>query len=943
MAGSIFDNFVDDEQRRNQWNATQMQNKAMEDYARQKEEVDKAHPDKKTGLSGLLSNLFKDWGAVGNTIATTASAFASPFVSTAQGMAQQNNLNAAKEDKDKIAQKYGYKDWNTVAESGEGPDEMWQELQGSAKKSEEQVKKTADNYKNNAIVKKINDTKQSQYGADALRTEKQLFQALMPAAAASPIGGAVTGAVDGFADALENADGTLIDLQSDLSGGKIKSAKNTSLDWGDALKRSAIGATAGAATAGVGSKIGNAQSGLGSKLLNNKFITSGVGRGAVSGTVGGAIGGGLGAALEGGDIVGSALQGAGSGALTGGISGGLASGARKVGGAVANKLGVADNLQAAREKLMYNPQEQPRLATANENDVRNVLNDNIEEPTSSDLMYGESKLGNRTKRGAAADAISRLGNTLEGAQANITRAAANDLGIESTGKVIENVRKKTGLTNLETQAAFAKELTGGENSLMDAVQRQALTASENGKPFKVDTTDVENSIAKIVNSTTDDNVLDTKKVIQTLKRTVGNNDSDTISISNRLKAQASDLRGKGVVDPPAKDKALAKIYTEVANRLDDLSYKSIPKENVEAMFDATISEMKGRANQASAKGNKSIAKAYNTAAKDLDAQPRTVEAYRSFKKDFVDAAKVNRLTGQAENGAAIQMGQSFVGGLKRGANTLLQRPVNAGLAKIGGAINSFADVIDNGSTGSATRSPAIATSSISPDMQNIFTILGTKIGESEGDNARSTAIKNREYKNIEDQLAGTMAQAEELYNRPVQTTASSQVGDGRMASQLDYISNAMDQALAAGDITSYSKLASLYKDAYDIYKAQTKSSSSDTKLSKTQQQANAAALALEKLESMNPDFGYAVSDIPVLNLVNAQGNAYSSAADGLALNLGYLLSGATVNPSEREAIKEAYVPKPWDNEATRKHKLELARDLIMRYQNGYVTNDQTEA
>jgi hypothetical protein len=98
--------------------------------------------------------------------------------------------------------------------------------------------------------------------------------------------------------------------------------------------------------------------------------------------------------------------------------------------------------------------------------------------TDTDLMYGESELGNRTRRGMLADSLERFGNTLEGAQTNVTRAAAKDLGIESTGKVVENVRKKTGLTNLETQAAFAKELTGDVNSLMDRIQKNALTASE---------------------------------------------------------------------------------------------------------------------------------------------------------------------------------------------------------------------------------------------------------------------------------------------------------------------------------------------------------------------------------------------------------------------------------------------------------------------------------
>ena len=110
------------------------------------------------------------------------------------------------------------------------------------------------------------------------------------------------------------------------------------------------------------------------------------------------------------------------------------------------------------------------LGTRNSSVSQNTKNVN------TDLMYGESNLANRTRKGQTAEALSRLGNMLEGAQTNVTRAAARNLGIDSAGKVVENVRKKTGLTNLETQAALAKELTGGENSLLDSIQRQALTA-----------------------------------------------------------------------------------------------------------------------------------------------------------------------------------------------------------------------------------------------------------------------------------------------------------------------------------------------------------------------------------------------------------------------------------------------------------------------------------
>ena len=908
--------------------AQRAQEEAMNNYASQKEAIDAAHPEKPTGLAGLLSNLTRDIKATGNTLFTTLSAVASPFMQKYTDAANKAAQDKGNEELDKIAQKYGYKDRAEAMDRGDGPDDMWNEMQNISNKTSETVKNISDNFKNNAAVKKVNETKQSQYGADAIRTLRNA--ANLMGVGLTPVGGAIGGAAEGFADALESADGTL-----------TGPTRDTSLDWGQAAKNAGVGALTGAVTAGVGNKIGNATSGIGSKLLNNRVVTSGVGRGAIGGAVGGAVGGGLGAGLEGGDVLGGALQGAGSGALTGGIAGGLTSGARKVGTAVTDRLGVTDRVANARQALMYDRGASANRMAQTQEEPSNVLADE------EFRAYGDSELAGRTKRGKIADTLSRFGDSLEGAQANVTRAQANDMGLETTGKVIDNVRKKTGITNLDTQARIAKELTGGENSLMDAVQRRALSASEDGRPFRVDTTKTVAEVDKIVDSYSNRNTFGSESkrraIAQNIKNDITDGSSDVLTTANQLKAIAADLRGNGVVSPSAKDAAMAKIYTEIANKLDDLSYSAIPKNNVNDLFDVTISEMRSRANQAKTNGNNDIAKAYNKLADSLDAQPRTVAAYRSFKKDFVDVSKISRKSNQAENGAAQNMGTSAAGIKKTIGNILLNRPVRLGIAKAGSAINSLADNIGNGGSTSRKTTAPTPTTQISPDLQNVYNLLGLNIGMNEGRSAASDAAKNREYQNLEEQLANTMADINTRYQQDMSQiggygTAQSDTAS-QLLSQMNTISGAMNNALAAGDMTAYSQLADLYKDAYSIYKTQAEAAeSSAEKLSKTQVQANAASDILDQLEAMDPDYGYAVRDIPLLNLVNSRGNTYSSTADGLATQIGYMLSGANIKDDELEYIKKEFVPQPFDSEATRKYKLQRARNLIQQYQKAYSDN-----
>lgn len=584
-----------------------------------------------------------------------------------------------------------------------------------------------------------------------------------------------------------------------------------------------------------------------------------------------------------------------------------------------------------------------------------------------ELFYGESELGNRTRRGMIAGGLERLGNTLEGAQTNVTRAAAKDLGIESTGKVVENVRRKTGITNLETQAAIAKELTGGANSLMDSVQKMALGAGEDGQPFAVDTKPVISKISQIVDSIADTNMFGSQgakdKFIKNLKADLSVNGGDIMALANRMKANAADLRGKGVVSPNPSDAAKAKIYTKIASELDDLSYKAIPQENVEAMFDATISEMRGRATQAANNGNMDVARAYTKLADNLNAEPRTVKAFRSFKKDFVDVSKINDLTARAENGAAMQMGRGIGGGLKRFADTLLQRPVNAILAKAGGAVNTVANKIsgEGGAPESPVPTPTAPTSASEPSVNasnpatRIYDMIGRREGLTNAEQARTADYLTEAAQDAQtpsatslEQLAGqgAVGGSTSVYNSFNAPTASSPMG-GSSANTgyfqptgdywTDMLGRAMSSAIDADDVTAFAALYGMYQDSLANLQKSSASSNKEVKLTDKQRQANAAERALNDFEGAEHNFAYDVSDIPVLgNIANLGGNEYASKAEALALQIGYMLSGATVNKDEAKNIGMAYVPQPRDNESVRKSKLAQLRGIISDYQKAYM-------
>ena len=987
----------------NKWRRQQEQQNAMDDYARQKEEIDNKYQEKPTGLAGLLSNLTRDIKSTGNTLFTTVSALASPFMQKYTDAANKAAQAKGNEELDKIAQKYGYKDRAEAMDRGDGPDDMWNEMQGISNKTSETVKNISDNFKNNAAVKKVNETKQSQYGADAIRTLRNAANVM--GVGLTPVGGAIGGAAEGFADALEDSDGTLIDLQSDLSGGKVKSAVDTNLDWGQAARNAGVGALTGAVTAGVGNKLGNAKSAIGSKLLNNRVATSAIGRGAIGGAVGGAVGGGLGAGLEGGDVLGGALQGAGSGALTGGVAGGLTSGARKVGTAVTDRLGVTDRVANARQALMYDRgsnanrtaqiQEEPSNVLAEEAGVVRKL-PNYDDQATGTIATRNAKKPNQQE---PANVLSEKLPNYDGqaTETIATRNAKNSKQQELSTSMAGQLRKRAAEKLLDQYGTVDKPIARSVNAI-ENVQRIAdagfekpadvekmigYITGDGGKVTKLTRQLV--ATAKPVNTFDGlDSMIDDQIALHGLV------DSEAKSVRSTLEAQFNRLpsRREGSISytDNAEDvfdvvKALEKRSAELKGKSGN-NYKNTTADRADkaAVLDAVAEVLKDRIYSGAAPMDKILTpevrrdlinyapknKKWQNYVDNTIMKARDIGELRSSVAPFVGMGRwiENQYMNYGTYGQRVGDSARDVG---KAAKALFKVPVagqiaevaaNSNLAKraMSKAYSKAADIADNrqraiepevvaGRTPNTTTTPS-TTTQISPDLQNVYNLLGLEIGMNEARSNASDNARNREFKNLEDQLTNTMADIDTRYQQDMSQlggygTAQSDTAS-QLLSQMNTISGAMNNALAAGDMTAYSQLASLYKDAYDIYKTQVDTTSKAAqKLSKTQQQANAASLALNELENMDPGYAYTVRDIPLLNLVNLNGNKYSSTADSLAMQIGYMLSGANIKEDEAKQIGSAYVPQPFDSEAVRNYKLQQARRIIQQYQNAYV-NDENE-
>ena len=738
--------------------------------------------------------------------------------------------------------------------------------------------------------------------------------------------------------------GTGAKVALNVGQGIASGAANPLIEYGTGASLEDIlkGAAVGGAGAGVGQYVGGK---LASKVPGtsrlSKIATSNLGRGALTGAASGAVAGGLSAGLNGGNVFEGALQGAGRGGLGGAT--------------MAGAMGVTGKaLQKLNNRIM--------TPGATPDATQNVVNKATAQamPAMEDTANNQSNLFGR--------ALKNAGNDLQAAQTNITRAERRKFGIKDAGETVNQLRKRTGLSNIDDQADFAKNITGSDGSVMDDVLRYNISKDENGQPLTLRQDQYVKAINDAVGKEWKKSVMG-----ETYEQFRANliddiQNQDPITAANWLKKAAATQRAVAEGKGPTSDKAAqkARIYTEVANNIDDLTYSTVPQNNVNRMFDDTIDEFNTRAKEAKAAGNKKYAAAYEKLAKELSDTERTIAAYRTFKKDFVKSSQLAEISRGAQSGS-LEAGYKRGNVLGRVVNTLAEEPINRTLAYAGGKLSDIGDIVNGTSTtklgqvAGKARNAARNAAGNAWNALNNETLSNKAFGGADlnlptfGDiatrqTARQAALDqlrtqntNREIQNAQMDMQNALQDYSNASNQVLQAQANTenaraQVGTGSGTGTMDTIAQAMDRALAVGDITSYSKLADLYKQAYNIYQLQnptatsTNSTNNAKALNATQSKALSGLQQLQTLYNMQPGVRTALYNSPLSGLIDLTGgDEYTAQADSLATTLGYLLSGANIKDSEIAAVKRDYIPSTFDSPAVRQQKLSRAEQLLRNY------------
>ena len=287
---------------------------------------------------------------------------------------------------------------------------------------------------------------------------------------------------------------------------------------------------------------------------------------------------------------------------------------------------------------------------------------------------------------------------------------------------------------------------------------------------------------------------------------------------------------------------------------------------------------------------------------------------------------------------------------KTGAGNLLDvglKPVRTGVAAAENVVGKTVQALGNAVAGDANGIPGKALGGVANAVKtaNQGLNVGTD-GLTVGDLAirqiaRQAGQAEANARKSEQEAANAqraLLEAQTAYNTANNNLAAAQNATPAAtagAQQLDRIKNAMQLALAAGDITSYGKLADLYNDAYKIYGTDT------TKLTTAQQsaldEANNSLSMVDQLEAAYNNAGGGQGFVQGnLNeftnwLTGGNANAALNTYNSLKQSLGTSIVKNVVNLGGTEADAQRYLamlPSATDTAEQAAQKLNELRTML---------------
>lgn len=584
-----------------------------------------------------------------------------------------------------------------------------------------------------------------------------------------------------------------------------------------------------------------------------------------------------------------------------------------------------------------------------------------EQPQPNNVMAGAGDwyTPQKTRSNLLSRTLKNAGNDMMSAQTNVTRAERKAIGVEDAGQVINNVRKRTGISDMVDQAEFAKKITGnGGDSIMDTIQ--TVRMAKNPKKLTVD------DYAKVVDEVLDNKWEKTTMGDETQRDKFRNSllddlrKKDPIQSTNWLKDKADTERaiGKGNSEGSTNAKAKAAFYTELAEKMDDLSYSAIPKGEVVRMFDDTIEAFRTGA-ESYKSTDPQTSRAFEMLANELEKTPKTIRNYRSFKKDFVKSSEVAKKSLGARSGsmqAAINhknIGSKIV-------NTALETPVNRLLATAGGAAYDLGTKLENANIKSpkeAINSAIKATNNLDPaTMQRALNMVSRQASRENlyGQEPSQEDIVNAQLFGNGEQTgdtAGLGGQSQVTLPEGIRSSGDAYT-DSIIASAYNgtysknpaqLVRNAMELALAAGDIDTYNSFAETYKDALELYPEEeeqaTQSNGLDNLSDKQIENINkieSAEASIDQLEELFNKAGGAkgviggrIANMTASAGMNSDVATYNQIAKGL-INQIAAATGKTDTLNTEGEVKRALdlIPAFTDTKETAQAKLTALRQML---------------
>lgn len=256
--------------------------------------------------------------------------------------------------------------------------------------------------------------------------------------------------------------------------------------------------------------------------------------------------------------------------------------------------------------------------------------------------------------------------------------------------------------------------------------------------------------------------------------------------------------------------------------------------------------------------------------------------------------------------------------------------LEAALSPIGRATGGLAKATGEMVQKVGSRLPERGQSELSPELQLILgNYLGRTSGQAQANSQMQEAQKQEDYNNLRSLELALQANEQELASTaPVMSQEAIQ-----LQNELNRISGAMDNALAAGDLSAYNQLANLYKTAYSMYNLRNPQEAELSQTEKTRQaKFQNADAALSQLE----------------NMFSTAGGAQGNIRGGLATWLSSLGMNDTINSYNQSAkslinqisaatgtIDKGLIPQVTDSEEEAEQKIAELKRLLQQSKASY--------